>query len=113
MQNPVQPDTAQWFTATSIVSVGGATVIITVITNAIGQFTSKAQPKWIALICALALAFLAVGTQGGPHWYDWILAIPNACLLFLSALGLTRTAGRLGNSGRGAANVRPFFDTWL
>jgi hypothetical protein len=113
MPSTIKPVVDEMFTASSIASTAGVTLVITLVTNTINQFSSKIQPKWIAIICATFLAFLSVLLKSSAQWYDWVLAVPNACLFFTSALGVTTGANRLRDVGKGVANFRPFFDRWL
>ncbi len=113
MSDTVKPVVDQMFTVTSIVTAGGATGVITLVTNTINQFTSKIPAKWIAIVFAVILAAVGVVAKSDAQWYDWVLIVPNACLLFVSALGVTTGINSMSGATRGAAAVRPFFDRWV
>jgi len=52
--------------------------------------------------------------QAAPHWYDWVLAFFNACLLFCSALGVNEVGVATTNTpGSGFAKAKPLFEPWL
>lgn len=103
----------QLFSTASLASVGGATVIVTVVTNALRQLTS-APAKWIAFITALLISSLVVVLNDARLWHDWILAFFNACLVFCTALGLNEVGGAAtAKPGKGFAQLESFFAPWL
>lgn len=107
----LQPD--QLFTATNIVSVGVATLIVNVVTNAFYTLL-KFPPKWTAFVTALVVAYLVVGLQVEPRWYEWVLAFFNACLLFCSALGINELGvAATVKPGKGIVTPNPLLNSWL
>jgi len=103
----------QLFTSINIVSVGIATLAVNVVANALYKLVKLPQ-KWTAFTTALIIAYLIVAISSNQHWYNWILAFFNACLLFCSALGLNET-GAAAFTPPGKAFVRPesFFSSWF
>jgi hypothetical protein len=109
----ILPEPDQLFTSVNIVSVGIATLAVNVVTNALYKLANLNQ-KWTAFITALVIAYLIVAISGNQHWYDWILAFFNACLLFCSALGLNETGvATFTPPGTGFAKPVGFFNSWM
>jgi|SRR5213593_3519143 hypothetical protein len=108
---PVTPD--QLFTPINIVSVGVATLAVNVFANTFYKLLKWPQ-TWTAFVAALVIAYLVVAMQSEVHWYDWVLAFFNACLLYCSALGINEVgAVATQKPGQGAATAQPFFTSWL
>ena len=100
-------------TPTSIATVGVATFAVEIVTTALHNLL-KAPPKWTAFITSTVIAYLVVGIQGNAHWYDWILAFVNACLLFCSALGINELgASALKQPGSGVVGPKPVIKSWF
>jgi len=107
----LQPE--QWFTATNILSVGVATLIVNVVTNTFYNLL-KFPPKWTAFITAIVVAYLVLFMKAGPRWYEWVFAFFNACLLFCSALGINELGvSTMVKPGKGAATPNPILKSWL
>jgi hypothetical protein len=107
----VQPETL--FTPINIASYGIATLAVNVTTNTFFRLFG-APPKWTAFGTALVIAYVLVGMQTAPHWFDWVLAFFNACLLFCSALGLNEVGSAATNrSGQGFIGLRSPFKSWF
>jgi prepilin signal peptidase PulO-like enzyme (type II secretory pathway) len=105
-----QPD---FFTPTSIISTGVATLAVNVATNTLYKLL-KLPATWTAFCAALIIAYVNVAMQDIPHWYDWVLGFFNACLLFCCALGVNEVGvARMNRPGAGFATVKPLIKTWL
>ncbi len=108
----IEPD--KLFTPENIVSVGVATLAVTVVTNTARKLVAKAKPTWVAFGASLVIAYVVVGIQTVSHWYDWVLAFFNACLLFCSALGINEVGAATGaNDKKGFAAGDGFFKSWF
>ena len=107
----VDPD--QLFTGVNIASAGVAAAAVNVSANALYQF-AKLPRERTAFVSALVIAYLVVAMQTAPHWFDWLLAFFNACLLFCSALGINQVGHRANRSrGKGFIESEPFFGPWF
>ena len=113
MFSNVQPITNDLFTATNIAGVGIATGAVTVATNALYKL-AKLPQRWTAFVAALVIAYIVVFMSSTPHWYHWVLAFFNACLLYCSALGVNELGSGVSQpAGKGFAAAEPFFNPWL
>ena len=109
-----------FFTAESLVTFGGATLAIVVVTNTFRKLTKR---DWLAVpfIVALVLAMVVAGAQNAlGELIGWVVAFLNGCLLFCTALGLqeTITSGKEGQLTSATREQRrrrslPFFSSWL
>lgn len=103
----------QFFTATNIGSVALATSAIIVVVNTLYSLFKLPQ-KWTAIVTALLISYLFVLFSEEPHWYDWLLAFLNGCLLFCSALGLNQiVVSSKKPEEKEVAEPSGFFRNWL
>lgn len=103
----------EMFTTINIISVGGATLAVNVVTIAFDKLFSFI-PKWTAFTAALVVAYLVVGMHTDPKWFEWVLAFFNACLLFCSALGINELGVKATTiPGQGIATAAPLLKSWL
>lgn len=113
MIDTVQPITNALFTPANIAGVGVATGAVTVFTSALYKL-AKLPQRWTAFIAALAIAYVVIFLSTAPHWYDWVLAFFNACLLYCSSLGVNEmVSSPTSTPGKGFAATEPFFTSWL
>ena len=102
------------FTLSSLISMQGATLGVTVITNGlralIGKKFSKVAIRWTAFIVSLILAFVIGWFATGDGFFKWVVAVFNAFLIFSSALGITQGLSSAGVLGDGDTK---FFKSWL
>ncbi|HVZ21681.1 MAG TPA: hypothetical protein VG871_11490 [Vicinamibacterales bacterium] len=110
MAVPLPDSTAELFTPANITAVGIATAAVMAVTNTF-KVMFNVPPRRTAFAASLVIAYLVVAIKPMPPWYEWILAFFNACLLFLSALGLNETAAA-PPSAKGIAAPRRFFESW-
>jgi hypothetical protein len=103
----------EFFTGVNIASAGVAALAVSAAANALYQFRGVSR-KATAFISALVIAYVVVGMQAAPQWFDWILAFFNACLLFCSALGINEV-GRTATRKRAKKFIatKPFFGPWF
>ena len=101
------------FTTINIASVGVATAAITVVTNALFMLFKLPQ-KWTAFCTSLLIAYIIMFIKVDQHWYDWVMAFFNACLLFCSAFGINETINKTQSpGGLGFAKRAGLIQTWL
>ena len=108
----------EFFTVTSISSLGVAAVAVNVTANALYRYGQLAQKK-TAFVNALILAYLNVFLKPHPHWAEWLLAFVNGCLLFCTAMGINDVVEQKPPVGgpRGLAPLEEapresFFSSW-
>ena len=98
---------SEFFTATGIGTMAGATSAIFVISSTYQHFTGK-RPKWLSLALSFLIGFMItfVDLQTGDLLPKKIsplsvfLALLNSCLLFLTAVGVnTVSSGNAAPSG--------------
>jgi hypothetical protein len=95
------------FTTQSLLSFGGAVVATALVPNVIATVASLPPRtlRLIALIVAMALAFLMAFLVKEGDWTKWIVAFFNGLLIYLSALGANETLSR--GMGRAPAPATP------
>ena len=89
---------AQFFTWGSLATLAGATGATFVVTNTLRTAFDFA-PKWIGLVIAQFVC-IATAYYAGKVGSDYVIAILNGCLVFLSAAGAS-------SAGAVIANPRP------
>jgi hypothetical protein len=93
-----------FFTADSLGTVAGASVVIIVVTNTIrsvGKIDHMAVPFVVSLLVSFGVAAQAGKLEA---WPDYAIAFFNACLLFCTATGAQETivSGSKGKREGGA-----------
>jgi hypothetical protein len=105
------------FTWTSLGTFTGLTGATVFVTNAISR-AANWNPAWFGLVVALVLCLGFAAAAASPVM-DYILAVLNACVVYVSAAG-TNSVGAAATAtgggrpeGIGAGDQRPFFRPWL
>jgi hypothetical protein len=94
----------EFFTPQSATTLTGAVGITFVLTNTF-RTAFGINPRWLALVFALAIALFGVwSTQGGP--IDYVFGVLNGCLIYLSASGVSAVS----KPGSGRRATRSFGD---
>ncbi len=112
---------SELFTWTSLGTLAGLTGATVVVTNAISRAISW-NPAWFGLVVSLSLSVaLAIVSKSSPA--DYILALLNGCLVYVSAAGTSsvgaaastpkQTSGLEGIEGRRTSTNGKFFQRWL
>lgn len=113
----MNPDSAagagQLFTLAALGTFTGLTGATVVVTNTISRITSWA-PAWLGFVVALLLCSAAPIMANGFNRTQQLLAMLNACLVYLSAAGAS-TAGTAAMGDRPPPGRRPFslFQFWF
>ena len=96
---------ASLFTAQTLFSFAGAVVATALVPNALATLVTLPPRtlRLIALVVAMALAFLMAFMAADSQWIKWVVAFFNGLLIYLSALGANETLAR----GLGKAPARP------
>lgn len=111
-------ETTEFFTRTSILSFGTATVAVVVGTNTLRRVFGI-RGIWLPFALALVVAGVALTSSDRPlQGLDYLIAFLNACLLFSAATGANQTASAartrraLGAQPQGAKPTR-WLESWL
>jgi hypothetical protein len=98
------PSMSQFFTWGSLATLAGATSATFVVTNTI-QSALGWSAKWAGLIVAevICLGAVFVAGQSGT---DYIIALLNGCLVYLSAAGATAAGTTIANGPPPTSNIR-------
>jgi hypothetical protein len=81
------------FTSQSLLSLGGAVVATALVPNALATVVELPPRtlRLIALVIAMALAFVMAYMAQDAGWFKWFVAFFNGLLIYLSALGANET----------------------
>jgi hypothetical protein len=72
--------------ARDLATIGGATSAVVIVTNGCFQ-VFRWNPKVVGLISSVLSSLLALSFRSNIAWQEWILVIPNAFLVYFSAIG--------------------------
>lgn len=111
--------TAEFISKDAILTFGGASLAVTVITNAARMLLKTTSP-WVGFLVSVAIVYGgAYATNQLTTPVSWILALVNTCLLFCTAAGITDFA-RGAVTPRDTPDVAPharrrvrFLDPWF
>jgi hypothetical protein len=117
-----------FFTPESMTTLAGATAITWIVSNAV-QAAFNLNPKWLALVIALAVCFVGTMLKDTHTNSDFFVAFINGCLVYLTAVGTSTLPARAGAAGAspqpavvggpkpaaalGGPEKRGFLDPWL
>lgn len=89
----------EFFTLESLLSFGGATAVVLLVTTVAGMLVGEAAKpylKHLALVVAVGLMLLGAAVTPDPAWTKWIVAVVNGFVVFLAAVGANQlTAERV------------------
>ena len=77
----------EFFTVTSISSLGVAASMINVTVNTLYKIF-RLNPQKTAFVASFVVSLLNVATKKNPHWIEWILVFFNTCLIFCTTVGM-------------------------
>jgi hypothetical protein len=81
----------EFFTVTSLGTLGGSVLGVFVITSGVGYLMpadkSLKYKKYISLGLSFVFAFVAAALVSDKTWVTWFVAFVNAWLIFLTAVG--------------------------
>jgi hypothetical protein len=93
-----------FFTIESILTFGGATLAVTVLTVTItGLF--NIEPKIVAIVLSLVIAIYGTYETGNGTVGEYFLAVLNGCLIYCSVSGINVIAA---GTKKGGTNGKPF-----
>jgi len=104
--------TNQFVTAASIGTFTGATGAVWAVSNTLRRAFNIDRP-YVPLVVSVIVAYVIVISSGSRSVLDYVLALVNACLLFLSAAGLQQAASADLTSGRGTQRHGRERVTWF
>ena len=102
---------SEFFTPQSALTLSGATAMTFVISGA-SQTALNFNPRWFALAVALIITLLGTWSVHGGG-IDYLFAVINGCLVYLSAVGLSSAIPEPGTRAFGEQGRRGFFDHWF
>lgn len=98
------PAISQFFTWGSLGTLAGATSATFVVTNTL-QSALNWSPRWSGLIVA-QVTCLGTAVVSGQGWDEYVIAILNGCLVYLSAAGATAAGANLAHGPAPMASTR-------
>jgi hypothetical protein len=107
----------EFFTVESLLTLAGATLITTVITNAI-QYAFSWNPKWFGLAIAMIIAIIGVILTPEYRPVDFFIGLINGFFIYANSTGIMQMAGNpqrlktAGTAGETAKQKRGFLDKW-
>ena len=102
----------EFFTPESMLTLAGATLITTVITNTC-QHVFNWNPKWFGLLIALVIVIAGVQLTDNPKFINYFMGIINGFLVYASATGIMQMAGAQPvRTKDSAARKKRFWDKW-
>ena len=107
----------EFFTVESLLTLAGATLITTVVTNAI-QYAFSWNPKWFGLAIAMIIALVGVILTPEYQPLDFLIGIINGFFVYANSTGIMQMAGNpqkvevAGTAGKAAKQIRSFMDKW-
>jgi len=105
-----------FFTPESALTLSGAVAMTYVVSNTC-QAAFGFNPRWLALLIALVISLFGVwSTHGGLT--DYVFGVVNACLIYLSAVGVSAVSAKRAVRTRGVdtkavePGKRTFLSPW-
>jgi hypothetical protein len=109
----------EFLNATTVLTYGGASLAVLVVTNTFRKLTSIESP-WLPFIVSMAIAFCGMLTASDPHKVlDYILSIINGCILFTSSAGIQEgvvhaATPKVAGAPKGFASKKiPLLSSWF
>lgn len=103
------------FTPESMLTLAGATVMTTVITNSF-QYAFNWNPRWFGLVIAMIIAIVGVVLTGDAKFINYFVGVINGFLIYASSTGIMEMAGskapQPGPTGLTDRPGRRFMDKW-
>jgi hypothetical protein len=106
-----------FFTAGSMLTLSGATLVTTVITNSC-QHAFNWNPKWLGLIVGIIITVVGTIFTPDPKAVNFAMAIINGFLIYASSTGIMQMVGtpapkpKAGPGARSFKVQRRFFQQW-
>src|SRR5262245_44074964 len=100
-----------FFTPQSAVTLAGATAMTYVVSSGC-QAAFNFNPRWLALLIAIAITSFGTWNSGG-NAVDYVFAVVNGFLVFLSAVGISSTVRKRKSRDFGERSRRGFFEPWF
>ena len=77
-----------------LLGLTGAMTAVVVVTNGC-YHVFRWNPRIVGFLASLVTALLAVSSNAGASWQDWVLTIPNTFIIYFSAIGATGVLSRV------------------
>jgi SNF family Na+-dependent transporter len=81
-----------FFTAGSMLTLAGATVITTLITNSC-QYAFNWNPKWLGLVVGIIITITGTIFTTDPKAVNFVMAVINGFLVYASSTGIMQMVG--------------------
>jgi hypothetical protein len=95
-------------------TLGGAVMGTLVVTNGL-SYAFGWQPRYVGIVVALLVSFLAAGMSSHSEWWIWPVACLNGFVIYTSAIGVSavQPKGSLqGSAIEEVKHVRTFWPQW-
>jgi hypothetical protein len=102
----------------SLGTLGGASVAVLLVGN-VCQYVFNWNPRWLGLIVAFLLAWLAITLVPDSQWFDWLVAILRGFQIYATAVGIASITGKakyepiVERGPVGAEHRRSFWIQWF
>ena len=84
---------SEFFSSESILTLAGATLLTTVITNSC-QHAFNWNPKWLGLVVGMIIAIVGVAFTESPSPVNFVMGFFNGFLVYANATGIMQMAGK-------------------
>jgi hypothetical protein len=107
----------EFFTVESLLTLAGATLITTVITNTI-QYIFAWNPKWFGLAIAMIIAIIGVILTPEYRPVDFFIGVINGFFIYANSTGIMQMVGNpqgveaVATAGETSKKKRRFLDKW-
>jgi hypothetical protein len=106
---------SDFFTPASMLTLAGATLITTVITNSC-QHAFNWNPKWLGLVVGIVIGIIGVLLTENPKFVNYFMGIINGFLIYASATGIMQMGGtpapQTGTVEKALQSRRKFWNNW-
>ncbi|KPK79384.1 MAG: hypothetical protein AMS27_18075 [Bacteroides sp. SM23_62_1] len=107
----------EFFTVESLLTLAGATLITTVVTNAL-QYAFSWNPKWFGLVIAMIIAIVGVILTPEYRAIDFLIGVLNGFFIYANSTGIMQMAGNPQEAeaavpaAKAVKQKRGFMDKW-
>ena len=107
---------SEFFTPESMLTLAGAVVMTTVVTN-VCQYVFGWNPKWFGLLLAIIISIAGVILTGNYKLISFFIGLINGFLIYANSAGIMQMAGTNANSNtlklQNGKIKRGFMNKWF